>query len=61
VATLPQSRGKGYARRTVFALANTLQKAGKQAIIIPKNPTADTLYRRWGATQTDTIFCGERV
>jgi predicted GNAT family N-acyltransferase len=61
VATLPQSRGKGYARRTVFALACALQKEGKRALIIPKNAHADTLYRRWGATQTDTLFCGERV
>ena len=61
VATAPQSRGKGYARRTVSALAHALQREGKQALIVPKNAHADTLYRRWGATQTDTLYCGERV
>ena len=61
VATLPQSRGKGYARTLVSALAGDLQRAGKQALIIPKTPTADALYRRWGAVETDTLFCGERV
>ena len=61
VATLPQSRGKGYARMLVSALAGDLQRAGKQALIIPKTPTADALYHRWGAVETDTLFCGERV
>ena len=61
VATLPQSRGKGYARTLVSALAGDLQRAGKQALIIPKTPTADALYHRWGAVETDTLFCGERA
>ena len=61
VATLPQSRGKGYAHTLVSALAGDLQRAGKQALIVPKTSAADTLYRRWGAVETDTLFCGTRV
>lgn len=56
VATRADSRGRGYARRCVGALADALAADGKQAYICPKNAAADALYRRWGAVQTDT-FC----
>lgn len=48
VATRPESRGRGYAHRTVMALAGALQRQGKAVWLSPKNAHVAALYTRWG-------------
>ncbi|MGI6264131.1 MAG: GNAT family N-acetyltransferase [Acutalibacteraceae bacterium] len=48
VATRPDQRGRGYARRCVSALAAALQQEGKAVWLSPKNDYAKALYRHWG-------------
>lgn len=48
VATHPDYRRRGYARRCVMSVAAALQKEGKDVWLSPKNETARQLYSRWG-------------
>lgn len=48
VATHPDHRGQGYARRCVMTLAASLRRQGKAVWLSPKNDYAQALYTRWG-------------
>lgn len=54
VATLPASRGKGYAAACVSSLAAQLQREGRRVLLSPKNDRAKALYTRLGF-----VVCGE--
>lgn len=61
VATLPASRGKGYAAACVSSLAAQLQNEGRRVLLSPKNDRAKALYTRMGFTVCGEWGLAERV
>ena len=60
IATDPDVRGKGFGKRVMLSLANTLQAEGKAVYVIALNDEAVAFYRHIGFEDAQKLAIIER-